>query len=130
MKKLLDVLNSVEEKELNKVMFDSVLEHCASYPDEHIIKILNDDYEIFGSQYILAVFLKNLKINLSEFGFEEDESSEYGYSDESSDEDNSIVFTYGLLQDVNEFVEECIGLAQDNDGELEESPKLGRLWNE
>ena len=132
MKKLSDFLNAVSEDELNETLFNSVLEYINLFlePDESIFEFLNDESEDIYCGGILNVFIKNLKLDLSDYGFEEDDESEWGYSLESEDADNELVFGEGLFQDVNEFVTSCMSIAEYNDDKLEESPKLQRLWND
>ena len=81
---------------------------------------------------ILGPFLKNLGLNLQEFGFEEDKGEKFGFSWESSDDDNTFAFE-SLVHDMCLFVTQVQQSMELNDGVVDESIEnvfFEQLWND
>ena len=81
---------------------------------------------------ILGPFLKNLNLNLEEFGFEKDNGEKFGFSWESSDDDNTFAFE-SLAHDMCLFVTQVQQSVELNDGVVDESIEnvfFEQLWND
>jgi hypothetical protein len=129
MKKIKTFLNTFELENLEQIMLKTVIEFVSDRDGaEEILENESDS----DCENILGPFLKNLNLNLEEFGFEKDNGEKFGFSWESSDDDNTFAFE-SLAHDMCLFVTQVQQSVELNDGVVDESIEnvfFEQLWND